>query len=144
MRAPRHINRAFGAWLWLSLSVGVVQAQTFRLQCDLEGTIPVLEDQKIKPARVTVEMQSIGKNIFLKLVGPRYYDMKVSSLTTEAFTGKNLTTAAAIGARARQNETGRETEIRIDRESIQLTGYSDIDYRGKVLRMNLEGRCTMP
>jgi hypothetical protein len=144
MQAPKPFSRALAGLVLLGLTCASAQAQTFRLYCDLEGTIPVLEDKKLKPARVTVEMQSIGKNIFFKLVGPRYYDMKVSSLTTETFTGKNLTTGAVIGARARHNDNGRETEIRIERESIQLTGYSDIDYRGKVLRMNLDGRCTMP
>ncbi len=121
----------------------VVQAQTFRLSCELQGTIPALEDRKLKPATVTVEMQSIGKNIFIKLIGPRYYDMKVSSLTTEAFNGSNLTSAGVIGARARENDTGRVTEIRIERDTILLSGHSDIDFRGKVLRMNLEGPCAM-
>jgi hypothetical protein len=121
----------------------VAQAQTFRLSCEVQGTIPVLEDRKLKPATVVVEMQSIGKNIFLKLSGSRYYEMKVSSLTTEAFTGTNLTTAGAIGARARHNDTGRVTEIRIERDTILLSGYNDIDFRGKVVRMNLEGPCAM-
>ena len=85
----------FMALAWLGASA-TVPAQTFRLTCDLQGTIPVLEDRKLRPAQVTVEMQSIGKNIFIKLVGPRYYDMKVSSLTTETFTGANLTTGGAI------------------------------------------------
>ena len=122
---------------------GLTSAQTFRLTCELQGIIPALEDRKLRPAQVTVEMQSIGKNIFLKLVGPRYYDMKVSSLTTEAYAGTNLTTAGAIGARARHLDTGRVTEIRIERDTILLTGYSDIEFRGKVLRMNLEGPCAM-
>lgn len=133
----------FMALVWLSASA-TVPAQTFRLTCDLQGTIPVLEDRKLRPAQVTVEMQSIGKNIFIKLVGPRYYDMKVSSLTTETFTGANLTTGGAIGARARHNDTGRVTEIRIERDTVQLSGYSDIDFRGKVVRMNLDGPCAMP
>ena len=123
---------------------GAVQAQTFRLTCELQGSIPVLEDLKLKPANVTVEMQAIGKNVFLKIHGPRYYDMKVSSLTTEAFTGTNLTTGVALGARARHNENGRVTQILIARDTIQLTGYSDIDFRGKVLRMTMEGPCALP
>jgi hypothetical protein len=134
------------AWLvplMVLASCGAVQAQTFRLSCELQGTIPALEDRKLKPASVMVEMQSIGKNIFLTLIGPRYYDMKVSSLTTEAFTGSNLTSAGAIGARAKENATGRVKEIRIERDTILLSGYSDIDFRGKVLRMNLEGPCAM-
>jgi hypothetical protein len=82
--------------------------------------------------------------VFLKIHGPRYYDMKVSSLTTEAFTGTNLTTGVALGARARHNENGRVTQILIARDTIQLTGYSDIDFRGKVLRMTMEGPCALP
>jgi hypothetical protein len=110
------------------------QAQTFRLACELQGSIPALDDLKLKPASVTVEMQAIGKNVFLKLNGPRYYDMKVSSLTT----------GVALGARARHNENGRVTQILIARDTIQLSGYSDIDFRGKVLRMTLEGPCALP
>jgi hypothetical protein len=151
MRRPASVNPpGCRAWLWGRLGTimvlawgSVVQAQTFRLSCELQGTIPALEDRKLKPATVTVEMQSIGKNIFIKLIGPRYYDMKVSSLTTEAFNGSNLTSAGVIGARARENDTGRVTEIRIERDTILLTGHSDIDFRGKVLRMNLEGPCAM-
>ena len=123
---------------------GTAQAQTFRLTCELQGSIPALDDLKLKPATVTVEMQAIGKNVFLKIHGPRYYDMKVSSLTSEAFTGTNLTTGVALGARARHNENGRVTQILIARETIQLTGYSDIDFRGKVLRMTMEGPCALP
>lgn len=126
------------------VGAGVVRAQTFRLTCELQGSIPALEDLKLKPAIVTVEMQAIGKNVFLKLQGPRYYDMKVSSLITETFTGTNLTTGVALGARARHNENGRVTQILIARDTIQLTGYSDIDFRGKVLRMTLEGPCALP
>ena len=135
--------RGAGAWVLLLAGCAAAQAQTFRLSCELQGTIPALEDRKLKPAQVTVEMQSIGKNIFLKLIGPGHYEMKVSSLTTETFTGTNLTSGGAIGARARHNDNGRVTEIRIERETIQLSGYRDIDFRGKVLRMNLEGPCAM-
>ena len=56
----------------------------------------------------------------------------------------NLTTGVALGARARHNENGRVTQILIARETIQLTGYSDIDFRGKVLRMTMEGPCALP
>jgi hypothetical protein len=143
------MGRSVGARLagWMALMLGATSgaclAQTFRLSCELQGTIPALEDRKLRPAEVTVEMQSIGKNIFLKLIGPRYYEMRVSSLSTETFTGTNLTTGGSIGARARHNENGRVTEIRIERDTIQLSGYSDIEFRGKVLRMNLDGPCAM-
>jgi len=141
----RSVGTRLAGWMALMLGAasGACLAQTFRLSCELQGTIPALEDRKLRPAEVTVEMQSIGKNIFLKLIGPRYYEMRVSSLSTETFTGTNLTTGGSIGARARHNENGRVTEIRIERDTIQLSGYSDIEFRGKVLRMNLDGPCAM-
>ncbi len=141
----RSVGTRLAGWMALMLGAtsGACLAQTFRLSCELQGTIPALEDRKLRPAEVTVEMQSIGKNIFLKLIGPRYYEMRVSSLSTETFTGTNLTTSGSIGARARHNENGRVTEIRIERDTIQLSGYSDIEFRGKVLRMNLDGPCAM-
>ena len=41
-----------------------VQAQTFKMPCEVEATIPAMEDVKIKPQKVVIEIQSMGKNIF--------------------------------------------------------------------------------
>jgi hypothetical protein len=42
-------------------------AQTFKMPCEVEATIPAMEDVKIKPQKVVIEIQSMGKNIFLKM-----------------------------------------------------------------------------
>ena len=72
---------------------GSVWAQTFKMPCEVEGSIPSLKDRKLDAAKVVVEIQSMGKNVFLKINGPSLYQVQVTSLTTEEFDGKNLTTA---------------------------------------------------
>ena len=49
-------------------------------------------------------------------------------------------------ARELEREFGLERLVENGRarETIQLTGYSDIDFRGKVLRMTMEGSCALP
>ena len=56
----------------MALSLGVMawqsaNAQTFKMPCQVEGVIPALEDRKIAPEKIEVEIQSMGKNIFLKV-----------------------------------------------------------------------------
>ena len=68
------------------------QAQTFKMPCEVEGVIPALEDKKIPPERIEIEIQGLGKNIFMKTVGSKHYQAIVNSLTTEEYVGKNLTT----------------------------------------------------
>jgi hypothetical protein len=65
-----------------------VLAQTFKMSCELEGVIPALEDRKLKPEKVVVEIQTMGKNLFMKVVGSNLYTVQASSLTTEEFAGK--------------------------------------------------------
>ena len=80
-------------WFWLMVMVGwgaAAQAQTFRMPCEVEASIPALDDRKLPPERAEVEIQTMGKNIFLRLNGSKYYFVTVSSLSTDEFSGKNL------------------------------------------------------
>jgi hypothetical protein len=120
------------------------QAQTFKMPCEVEGTIPALEDKKIPPERIEVEIQGLGKNIFMKTVGSKYYQTIVNSLTTEDFVGKNLTTEKGMGATRKHKKTGYESEIFIDRQTVVLSAFQDIDDRGKKVRVQFTGPCTLP
>ena len=122
----------------------VVQAQTFKMSCELEGIIPALEDRKLKPERVVVEIQTMGKNLFMKVVGSNLYTVQASSLTTEEFAGKNLTSEKQMGVTRKNKTTGWESEIRIERETVMLTAFNDMDYRGKTVRVLLSGPCIRP
>jgi hypothetical protein len=119
-------------------------AQTFKMPCEVEATIPAMEDVKIKPQKVVIEIQSLGKNIFLKMNGPEPYMLIANSLATEEFTGKNLTTAKEMGAFRKHKVTGAESEIRIDQATVVVTAYHDTTYMGKKVRMNITGPCSVP
>ena len=121
-----------------------VWAQTFKISCELEGVIPALEDRKLKPQKVVVEVQTMGKNLFMKVVGSNLYTVQASSLTTEEFDGKNLTSEKQMGVTRKNKTTGFESEIRIERETVMMTAFNDMDYRGKTVRVLLSGPCIRP
>lgn len=128
-------------WMFALLGMSTAQAQTFVMHCDVEGTIPALNDLKLKPAEVTLEIQAMGHNLFLKMKGPKPYELFVNTLTTEQFEGKNLTNAQRMGLQNRNLSTGDMREVRITRQGLELSGYSDIDYQRKKVRMSFEGTC---
>jgi hypothetical protein len=119
-------------------------AQTFKMPCEVEGVIPAMDDLKIKPQKVVIEIQSMGKNIFLKMNGPEPYLLIANSLATEEFTGKNLTTAKEMGAFRKHKVTGAESEIRIEQATVIVTAYHDTSYMGKKVRVNITGPCSVP
>jgi len=130
--------------LCVAVYVAPVHAQTFKMPCEVEATIPAMEDVKIKPQKVVIEIQSMGKNIFLKMNGPEPYLLIANSLATEEFTGKNLTTAKEMGAFRKHKVTGAESEIRIEQATVIVTAYHDINYMGKKVRINITGPCSAP
>ena len=121
-----------------------IWAQTFKIACELEGIIPALEDRKLKPEKVVVEIQTMGKNLFMKVVGTNFYTVQASSLTTEEFIGKNLTSEKLMGVTRKHKATGFESEVRIERETVMMTAFNDVDYRGKTVRVLLSGPCVRP
>lgn len=132
------------AVLCSSVLIQPVWSQTFKMSCELEGVIPALEDRKLKPEKVVVEIQTMGKNLFMKVVGSNLYTVQASSLTTEEFAGTNLTSQKQMGVTRKNKTTGFESEIRIDRESVTMTAFNDMDYRGKTVRVLLSGPCIRP
>ncbi len=119
-------------------------AQTFKMPCEVEGVIPAMDDLKVKPQKVVIEIQSMGKNIFLKMNGPEPYVLVANSLATEEFTGKNLTTPREMGAFRKHKVTGAESEIRIEQATVIVTAFTDTTYMGKKVRVNITGPCGMP
>lgn len=116
------------------------QAQTYKLQCEVEGK---LQDSAAKaaPARVTVEMQVIGRHFYFKVLGPTFYEMQVSSLVTEEFKGENLFSASQLGARRQHRSSQRESEIVIERGSLELSAHNDVSVGGRTQRFKYAGKC---
>jgi len=119
-------------------------AQTFKMPCEVEGVIPAMDDLKLKPQKVVIEIQSLGSNIFLKMNGPEPYVLIANSLATEEFNGKNLTTAKEMGAFRKHKVTGAESEIRIAQATIVVTAFTDTTYLGKKVRIHITGPCSAP
>lgn len=140
-----HFSRlVHAALLVAALFASPAFAQTFKMPCEVEATIPTLEDVKIKPQKVVIEIQSMGKNIFLKMNGPEPYLLIANSLATEEYTGKNLTTAKEMGAFRKHRVTGAESEIRIEQATVIVTAFHDTTYLGKKVRVNITGPCSVP
>jgi hypothetical protein len=131
-------------FFWVLILTSAAQAQTFKMPCEVEGTIPALEDKKIPPERIEVEIQGLGKNVFLKTVGSKYYQVIANSLATDDYMGKNLTTEKGMGATRKHKKTGYESEIFIDRQTVMLSAFQDMDERGKKVRVQFTGPCTLP
>jgi hypothetical protein len=139
---PTHLLKA--ALLVVASLAAPAFAQTFKMPCEVEATIPTQEDVKIKPQKVVIEIQSLGKNIFLKMNGPEPYVLVANSLATEEYTGKNLTTAKEMGAFRKHKVTGAESEIRIEQATVVVTAFTDTTYMGKKVRIHITGPCGMP
>ena len=130
-----------GLLLALGLAgLGPAQAETYKLRCDVEGKLsePV---SKVLPARVVVELQTIGRHLYFHVAGPSHYEMRVSTLVSEEFEGENLTSGNQIGARRQQRSNQRETAILIERGSMELTAHNDVAQAGKTLRFKYSGKC---
>ena len=132
----------------LLLAIGplahLAQAQTFKLECEAEGVIAQLDNKKLPPAKVSIEIQNIGWHMYFNVVGPLDYQMRVSSLITEQYQGTNLSNASRLGANKKNKSNGHETQVVIDRATVSYSGYNDVDQRGKLVRIIYEGKCKLP
>ena len=140
--------------LWLCLRSAVLilvtgplalmaQAQTFKIECDAEG-ISQPDNRKLTPAKISIEIQSIGWHMYFNVIGPPDYQMRVSSLITEQYQGANLSNASRLGASKKNKSNGHENQILIDRATVSYTGYNDVEQRGKLVRIAYEGKCKPP
>ncbi len=125
------------------LLASVALAQPIRLQCEVEGKFADAE-AKAAPAKVAIELQVIGRHLYFTVIGPRPYEMRVSTLVTEDYEGTNLTSASQLGARRRHRASGQETSLLIERGSIELAAYNDVSVQGKLQRFKYTGKCKQP
>ena len=132
----------------LLLAIGplalLAQAQTFKLECEAEGLIVQLDNKKLPPAKVSIEIQNIGWHMYFNVVGPPDYQMRVSSLITEQYQGTNLSNASRLGANKKNKSNGHESQVIIERATVSYSGFNDVEQRGKLIRIAYEGKCKPP
>jgi hypothetical protein len=126
--------------LSLALSALASVAQPIKLQCEVEGKFADAEG-KATANRVAIELQVIGRHLYFTVIGPKPYEMRVSTLVTEEYEGTNLTSSSQLGARRRHRASGHETSLLIDRGSIELTAHNDVMTQGKLKRFKYTGKC---
>lgn len=136
----RRWSAMLGLLAWALLSPALVHAQTFKLSCDVEGKLSE-GTVKVSAARVAVELQVIGRHLYFTVQGPPFYEMRVSTLVTEEFLGENLSSGTQIGARRQERRTQRETQLLIERGSMELTAHNDVSHAGKAQRFKYAGKC---
>ena len=132
------------AFLSLALQLGwpsTAFAEIFNVRCSIEGSLPALEDKKFPAAEVSIEIQSIGNNLYFKMQGAKPYEMFINTLTTDQFVGKNLTNPSSMGIQQKTVANGEVRELRFARANMALSGYADVPYQRKTQRMNLQGQC---
>ena len=132
------------AFLSLALQLGwpsTATAEIFNVRCSIEGSLPALEDKKFPAADVSIEIQSIGNNLYFKMQGAKPYEMFINTLTTDQFVGKNLTNPSSMGIQQKTVANGEVRELRFARANMALSGYADVPYQRKTQRMNLQGQC---
>ena len=132
------------AFLSLALQLGwpsTATAEIFNVRCSIEGSLPALEDKKFPAAEVSIEIQSIGNNLYFKMQGAKPYEMFINTLTTDQFVGKNLTHPSSMGIQQKTVANGEVRELRFARANMALSGYADVPYQRKTQRMNLQGQC---
>ena len=122
----------------------LAQAQTFKLECEAEGLIVQLDNKKLPPAKVSIEIQNIGWHMYFNVVGPPDYQMRVSSLITEQYQGTNLSNASRLGANKKNKSNGHESQVIIERATVSYSGFNDVEQRGKLIRIAYEGKCKPP
>ncbi len=122
------------------LAAPLAQAQPFKLQCEVEGKWPE-GTPKVVPARIGIELQVIGRHLYFTVSGPAPYAMRVSTLVSEDFQGENLTSSSQVGARRLERSSRKETELLIERGSMELSAHHDTGQAGKVQRFAYTGKC---
>lgn len=126
--------------VFMAIAPPAARAQPFKLQCDVEGKFADAEG-KASTTRIGVELQVIGRHLYFTVIGPKPFEMRVSTLVTEEYEGANLTSSTQLGARRRHRASGQETSLLIERGSMELSAYNDVPSQGKLQRFKYAGKC---
>lgn len=132
-------------FLLLLMLLGLSQtALAYTLTCDVQGSFPELEKISIEPATVKVEITSIGDHLYIKIDGPKLYTFFVNTLKTPEFEGMDLTSKTSLWVKRKSTKTMEESEIKINREPVNIKAIKDVQRYGKKLKFFVTGSCQLP
>jgi hypothetical protein len=132
-------------FLLLVILLGLSQtALAYTLTCDVQGSFPELEKISLEPATIKVEITSIGDHLYVKIDGPKLYTFFVNTLKTPEFEGMDLTSKTSLWVKRKNTKTMEESEVKINREPVNIKAIKDVQRYGKKLKFFVTGPCQLP
>jgi hypothetical protein len=119
-------------------------AWSYTLTCEVQGSFPDLEKMIVQPATVTIDISSIGNHLYIKMDGPKLYNMFVNTLISPEFEGTDLTSDTSIWVKRRNVQTKEEAEIKIRRQPVFVQALKDVKRYGKDMKFVVSGPCKLP
>jgi hypothetical protein len=119
-------------------------AMAYTLTCDLQGSFPEMDKITVEPASVKVDITSIGDHLYIRIDGPKLYNFFVNTLRTPEFEGTDLTSKTSMWVKRKNLQTMEESEIKINREPVNIKAIKDVQRYGKKLKFFVTGPCQLP
>ena len=140
------LYRAVGAraGLLALLISTMVPSWAYTLTCDVQGKFPELDKIVLEPAIVTIDITSIGNHLYIKMDGPKLYNMFANTIISPEFEGQDLTSDTSIWVRRKNVQTKEETEIKITRQPVTVKAMKDVKRYGKDMKLLVSGPCQLP
>jgi len=120
------------------------RALAYTLTCDVQGSFPEMDKISVDPASVKVDITSIGDHLYIKMDGPKLYTFFVNTLRTAEFEGMDLTSKTSLWVKRKNLQTMEESEIKINREPVNIKAIKDVQRYGKKLKFFVTGPCQLP
>ena len=129
----------------LTLLIGFIgPSWAYTLTCDVQAKFPEMDKIVLDPATVTIDITSIGNHLYIKMEGPKLYNMFANTIISPEFEGQDLTSDTSIWVRRKNVQSKEETEIKIMRQPVYLKAMKDVKRYGKDLKLLVTGPCQLP
>jgi hypothetical protein len=135
----RHVFQCLAACIVFSQS-----AFGYTLTCDVQGSFPEMDKITVEPAQVKVDITSIGDHLYIRIDGPKLYNFFVNTLRTPEFEGTDLTSKTSMWVKRKNLQTMEESEIKINREPVNIKAIKDVQRYSKKLKFFVTGPCQLP
>ena len=116
----------------------------YTLTCDVQGKFPEMDKIVLDPATVTIDISSIGNHLYIKMEGPKLYNMFANTIISPEYEGQDLTSDTSIWVKRKNIQTKEETEIKIMRQPVFLKAMKDVKRYGKDMKLLISGPCQLP
>jgi len=82
--------------------------------------------------------------LYIRMDGPKLYTFFVNTLRTPEFEGMDLTSKTSMWVKRKNLQTQEESEVKINREPVNIKAIKDVQRYGKKLKFFVTGPCQLP